>query len=163
MLTKLCRWYVIFGAAICGISAGLYWAAEGAIILSYPPHAKRGRYLSLWLAFKNSGQLIGGAINLGLNATRNQAGKVSYVTILVFVAMQVLAFPVAFFLSPPEKTQRSDGTEIVVEKRTPVKEQFRKLIKTVTTRQIGLLLPVFFSSWFYWVCTPRRSSMKVGY
>lgn len=48
------RWYVIFGAAICGISAGLYWAAEGAIILSYPQHAKRGRYLSLWLAFKNS-------------------------------------------------------------------------------------------------------------
>ena len=51
------RWFVIFGAAICGISAGLYWAAEGAIILSYPEHAKRGRYLALWLAFKNSGQV----------------------------------------------------------------------------------------------------------
>lgn len=51
------RWFVIFGAAICGVSAGLYWAAEGAIILSYPEHAKRGRYLALWLAFKNSGQV----------------------------------------------------------------------------------------------------------
>lgn len=145
------RWYVIFGAAICGVSAGLYWAAEGAIILSYPPHAKRGRYLSLWLAFKNSGQLIGGAINLGLNATRNQAGKVSYVTILVFVVLQVMAFPVAFFLSPPEKTVRTDGTTIGVEKRTTVAEQLRRLWKTVTTKQIGLLLPVFFASWFYWV------------
>jgi MFS family permease len=51
------EWFVIFGAAICGVSAGLYWAAEGAIILSYPEHAKRGRYLALWLAFKNSGQV----------------------------------------------------------------------------------------------------------
>lgn len=48
---------MIFGAAVCGVSAGLYWAAEGAIILSYPEHAKRGRYLALWLAFKNSGQV----------------------------------------------------------------------------------------------------------
>jgi MFS family permease len=51
------EWFVLFGAVICGISAGLYWAAEGAIILSYPDHSQRGRYLSLWLAFKNSGQV----------------------------------------------------------------------------------------------------------
>lgn len=145
------RWFVIFGAAICGISAGLYWAAEGAIILSYPEHAKRGRYLALWLAFKNSGQLIGGAINLGLNATRATAGKVSYVTLLVFVVLQAVSVPFAFLLSPPEKTNRSDGTHIVVESRTPLGEQIRKLWKTVTTRQIGLLLPIFFASWFYWV------------
>ena len=77
----------------------------------------------------------------------------SYVTILVFVALQVLAFPVSFLLSPPEKTERTDGTKIGVEERTPVKEQLRRLVKTVTTKQIGLLLPVFFASWFYWVST----------
>ena len=143
------------GAAICGVSAGLYWAAEGAIILSYPEHAKRGRYLALWLAFKNSGQLIGGAINLGLNATRAAAGKVSYVTLLVFVVLQALAVPVAFTLSPPEKTKRPDGSLIVVEDRTPASVQLRELWKTVTTRRIGLLLPIFFSSWLYWVCVPR--------
>ncbi|UPK98529.1 hypothetical protein LCI18_009464 [Fusarium solani-melongenae] len=133
------EWFVIFGAAICGVSAGLYWAAEGAIILSYPEHAKRGRYL-----------LIGGAINLGLNANRSTGGKVSYVTILVFVCLQVLSFPVAFLLAPPDKTQRPDGTHIIVEAKTPAKEQLRMLWKTVTTRKIGLLLPIFFSSWFYW-------------
>lgn len=119
--------------------------------MSYPEHAKRGRYLALWLGFKNSGQLIGGAINLGLNATRSTAGKVSYVTLLVFVVLQALSVPVAFTLSSPEKTQRPDGSHIVVETRTPVREQLRKLWKTITTRQIGLLLPVFFASWFYWV------------
>lgn len=150
-LNYLSRWFVIFGAAICGVSAGLYWAAEGAIILSYPEHAKRGRYLALWLGFKNSGQLIGGAINLGLNANRSTGGKVSYVTILVFVCLQVLSFPVAFLLAPPDKTQRPDGTHIIVEAKTPAKEQLRMLWKTITTRKIGLLLPIFFSSWFYWV------------
>ncbi|RSL43056.1 hypothetical protein CEP54_015236 [Fusarium duplospermum] len=144
------EWFVIFGAAICGVSAGLYWAAEGAIILSYPEHAKRGRYLALWLGFKNSGQLIGGAINLGLNANRSEGGKVSYVTILVFVCLQVLSFPVAFLLAPPDKTQRPDGTHIIVEAKTPAKEQLRMLWKTITTPKIGLLLPIFFSSWFYW-------------
>lgn len=145
------EWFVIFGAAICGVSAGLYWAAEGAIVLSYPEYAKRGRYLALWLAFKNSGQLIGGAINLGLNASRSGAGKVSYVTILVFVGLQASAVPFSFALSPPEKTERPDGSKIVVEKQTSAKEQLRRLWKTVSTRQIGLLLPIFFSCWFYWV------------
>lgn len=107
--------------------------------------------MALWLGFKNSGQLIGGAINLGLNAKRNKAGKVSYITILVFVALQVLAFPMSFLLSPPHKTQRSDGTTIGVEKRTSMKEQFHRLWKTLTSRQTGLLLPIFFASWFYWV------------
>jgi MFS family permease len=144
------QWFVMLGAAVCGISAGLYWAAEGAIILSYPEHAKRGRYLALWLGFKNSGQLIGGAINLGLNVKSKKAGKVSWVTLLVFVILQAFALPLAFFLSPPEKTKRSDGSKIVVEAKTTTKEQLRQLWKTATTRQVGLLLPIFFASWFYW-------------
>lgn len=144
------EWFVILGAAVCGLSAGLYWAAEGAIVLSYPPHARRGRYLALWLAFKNAGQLIGGAINLGLNARRATGGKISYVTIIVFIALQVLAFPTSFALSPPEKTVRPDGTRIVVEERTSARHQLKMLWKVATTRRIGLLLPIFFASWFYW-------------
>ncbi|KXJ85552.1 major facilitator superfamily domain-containing protein [Microdochium bolleyi] len=144
------EWFVILGAVICGISAGLYWAAEGAIVLSYPQHSMRGRYLALWLGFKNSGQLIGGAINLGLNANNAAAGKVSYVTILVFVALQAMAALLSFLLSPPEKAVRSDGSKIVVDPPTPAVEQLRRLWKTVSTREIGLLLPIFFSCWFYW-------------
>ncbi|KAK8055598.1 MFS general substrate transporter [Apiospora rasikravindrae] len=144
------EWFVMLGAAICGISAGLYWAAEGAIVLSYPEHAKRGRYLALWLGFKNSGQLLGGAINLGLNAKTATSGKVSWVTLLVFVILQACSLPLAFLLSPPEKARRSDGSRIVVEARTTAREQLRQLWRTATTKQIGLLLPVFFSCWFYW-------------
>lgn len=142
------EWFVMLGAAICGVSAGLYWAAEGAIVLSYPEHAKRGRYLALWLGFKNSGQLIGGAINLGLNATKATAGKVSWVTLLVFVILQACALPFSFLLSPPEKTRRSDGSKIVVEARTSTREQFRQLWRALVTYRPMLL--IMFASWFYW-------------
>lgn len=48
------------GAAICGITAGVFWAAEGAIMISYPEEGQRGRYLAYWLAFRN-------VSNLGVN------------------------------------------------------------------------------------------------
>lgn len=144
------EWPVIVGAAVDGVSAGFYWAAEGAIILSYPEHGKRGRYLALWLAFKNGGQMMGGAINLGLNAATAVAGKVSWVTLLVFVCLQSLALPIAFLISPPHRTVRSDGTAIVVDARTSAAEQLRRIWHTVSTRRVGLMLPIFFSCWFYW-------------
>ncbi|KAJ3571908.1 hypothetical protein NP233_g3432 [Leucocoprinus birnbaumii] len=144
------EWFVIFAAVICGISAGLYWAAEGAIVLAYPEQRKRGRYLALWLAFKNSGQVIGGAINLGLNIHRSTGGKISYATLLTFVILQALAPPVAFLISNPENVQREDGTEVKVEIKTSTKEQLVILWRTVSSHQLGLLSPLFFASWFYW-------------
>lgn len=72
-------------------------------------------------------------------------------TIIVFIALQALAAPISFLLSSPEKARRSDGSAIKVDDRTSAKTQFRQLWAAVTTRQIGLLLPIFFSSWFYWV------------
>lgn len=35
---------------------------KGAVVLAYPEHRKRGRYLAIWLASKNSGQIIGGYV-----------------------------------------------------------------------------------------------------
>ncbi|KAF8075059.1 major facilitator superfamily domain-containing protein [Lyophyllum atratum] len=144
------QWYVIFAASVCGISAGLYWAAEGTIVLAYPEHKKRGRYLAIWLAFKSSGQIVGGAINLGVNINRSTGGKISYATLLAFVVLQVLAVPAAFLISNPEQVEREDGTKVKVEPRTSTREQIRILGKSIISKEMGLLLPLFFSSWFYW-------------
>ena len=46
-----------------------------AIVLSYPEPHKRGRYLAVWLFFKNSGTILAGAINLGTNIHRSTGGK----------------------------------------------------------------------------------------
>lgn len=72
-------------------------------------------------------------------------------TILVFVGLQAAAAPLGLLLSPPEKTERADGTRIAVAAKTTAMEQLRRLWGAVSTREIGLLLPIFFSSWFYWV------------
>jgi hypothetical protein len=51
-------------------------------------------------------------------------------------------------ISNPEKVVRDDGSQPIVEAKTTTREQLRFLRQTVTTAKIGLLLPIFWSSWF---------------
>ncbi|KAF5384052.1 hypothetical protein D9757_006962 [Collybiopsis confluens] len=106
------QWLVLLGAALCGISAGVFWAAEAAIAIAYPEPWNRGRALGYWLTYRLSGQIIGGAINLGLNAKADKAGKVSYTVYLVFIAIQASGPFVALLLNKPEKVERQDGKKI---------------------------------------------------
>lgn len=106
------EWFVLFGAALCGISAGVFWMAEAAIALSYPEPYNQGKFLGFWLSFRVGGQVLGGAINLGLNANDNKAGKVSYNVYLAFIALQALGPFAGLLLNKPEKVQRSDGVPV---------------------------------------------------
>lgn len=81
-------WFIYVGSAACGITAGLFWAAEGAVMLSYPEPEKRGRYLAYWLAYRNSGAILGGAINLAFNATGTRLGSLDWRTYIVFVTLR---------------------------------------------------------------------------
>ena len=56
--------------------------AEAAIAIAYPEPWNKGKALGYWLTYRLGGQILGGAINLGLNADRDQAGKVSYTVYL---------------------------------------------------------------------------------
>ena len=105
-------WFILFGAALCGLSAGLFWMAEAAIALSYPEPERQGRFLGLWLSFRVGGQVLGGAVNLGLNAHRNEAGSVSYAVLIVFIVLQALGPFVGLLVSPPERVQRTDGQQV---------------------------------------------------
>ncbi|KAL8792050.1 MAG: hypothetical protein Q9195_005391 [Heterodermia aff. obscurata] len=97
------EWLTLFGAALCGISAGVFWMAEAAIAIAYPEPWNKGKALGYWLTYRLGGQILGGAINLGLNADRNEAGKVSYTVFLIFIALQASGPLVALFLNKPEK------------------------------------------------------------
>ena len=106
------EWLVLFGAACCGLSAGVFWAVEAAIAIAYPEPYNRGRILGYWLTYRLGGQILGGAINLGLNSKRDEAGKVSYTVYLIFIALQCTGPFIAFFLTPPEKVERTDGKKV---------------------------------------------------
>ena len=52
--------FVIFAGALLGVCAGMLWAAQGAIMMSYPYEESKGRYISwFWMIF-NLGAVIGG-------------------------------------------------------------------------------------------------------
>ncbi|OIW24554.1 MFS general substrate transporter [Coniochaeta ligniaria NRRL 30616] len=106
------EWLTLLGAALCGISAGVFWSAEAAIAIAYPEPWNRGKALGYWLTYRLSGQILGGAINLGLNADNNEAGKVSYTVFLVFIGLQASGPFVALLLNKPEKVQRRDGKKV---------------------------------------------------
>lgn len=48
-------WFMLFGSALCGISAGFFWAAEAAIIIGYPSPGDRAFYLAIWQSAKAAG------------------------------------------------------------------------------------------------------------
>lgn len=86
--------------------------AEAAIAIAYPEPWNKGKALGYWLTYRLGGQILGGAINLGLNADRNGAGKVSHTVYLVFIALQCIGPVVGWFLNSPSKVQREDGKKV---------------------------------------------------
>lgn len=106
------KWFVLLGAALCGISAGVFWMAEAAIAIAYPEPWNRGKALGYWLTYRLGGQILGGAINLGLDAGANEAGAVSYTVYLVFIGLQAAGPFVALLLNRPSKVERRDGRKV---------------------------------------------------
>lgn len=142
-------WFLLFGSAFCGISAGFFWAAEAAIIIGYPSPGDRAFYLAIWQTAKASGPIVGGAINLGLNANRRTAGSVSSSTYIVFIVIMCLGLPIALCLSPANKVWRRDGSKILFSKQSSWGAEFKAVGRLFISRRILLLLPAFFISYFY--------------
>ncbi|KAJ5176623.1 uncharacterized protein N7482_002500 [Penicillium canariense] len=144
------EWFVLVGAVACGLSAGLFWASEGAVALGYPEPGKRGQYMNIWLWFRTGGPLLGSAIVLGLNhsSAAKKKGKVGSETYLIFVALQCLAVPLAYFLTRPEKVQRGDGSKVKVVALDSWRAEFAELWRVSARKQILLLLPVFWAAYF---------------
>ncbi|KAM0748534.1 MFS general substrate transporter [Meredithblackwellia eburnea MCA 4105] len=157
------QWFVLFGSAVCGLTAGVFWAAEAAIMVTYPEKHLRGRYLSLWLAFRNAGSILGGCVNLAFSQflpsltcethllltpwladySGKKTGKLDWRTYIVFVVLQALGPAIAAFLPKPETIVRKDGTQVHVAKKVSTKDEIKGLLKMNADRRILLLLPFY--------------------
>lgn len=137
-------WFVLFGAACCGLGAGIFWMAEAAIAMSYPEPWHQGKFLGLWLSFRVAGQILGGAVNLGLNIDRNEAGSVSYSVFQVFIALQAVAPLAGLLLTAPEKVQRKDGVtvSIGISKDESSLKELANLGKLFVSKSFLLLIPL---------------------
>jgi sugar phosphate permease len=54
-------------------------------MMSYPHMNERGRYLGIWSAMRNSGSVMGGAINFATNHKTSTAGGIAWSTYLIFI------------------------------------------------------------------------------
>ncbi|KAK0119326.1 hypothetical protein ONS95_008168 [Cadophora gregata] len=141
------QWFMLFGAATCGLSASALWTAEAAIAVSYPEPAKRGMYVAIWLAINKIGGVAASAVTLALNIDGRQKGTIDPKTYLALIALQCLGLPLSFLISPPEKVIREDGTKVCIgnpDRR--IKTQVKALGKVFKRKEVWLLIPVFISN-----------------
>ncbi|KAM0550701.1 hypothetical protein ACHAPJ_008766 [Fusarium lateritium] len=141
-------WFLMVACAIDGITSGIFWLTEGAIVLAYPEKNRRGKYLAYWLASRIIGQMVGGAVTLGVNAGRREVGHISVETYLVFISIQALGPFVAALLSPPHKVQRIDRTPVAIEIPRNISQELRTMWQVLCRKEILLLLPMMFQSVF---------------
>jgi MFS family permease len=134
------EWLVILGAALCGISAGIFWASEASIAIAYPEPKNRGRMIAYWITWTCVGRILGGAINLGLNHEQNTAGKVGYTVYLIFIALQCLAPFIALLLNRPERVQRADGVPVKLQIYDSPWQEIRATKKTFLNKEFLLLV-----------------------
>ncbi|KAI8262575.1 hypothetical protein K4K56_005857 [Colletotrichum sp. SAR 10_98] len=137
------EWFIYVGSAACGITAGLFWAAEGAIMLSYPEPENRGKYLAYWLCYRNSGSILGGVINLAFNYQGKRIGKLDWRTYIVFVVLQCLGPLVALLLSPPDKVVRRNGTRVQIVERISDSAELKELGRLMLRKEFLLVTPFF--------------------
>ncbi|KAJ5666316.1 uncharacterized protein N7477_008764 [Penicillium maclennaniae] len=135
------QWLVLLGAALCGLSAGIFWAAEAAIALAYPEPYNQGRFLGFWLSFRVGGQILGGAISLGINAHRASEGSVSYAVYLVFIVLQALGPFAGLLLNNPSQVQRKNGVPVQLRVTKGVGYEIRAMLKLFVSRKFLLLIP----------------------
>lgn len=135
-------WLTLLGAALCGLSAGIFWMAEAAVALSYPEPYNQGKFLGLWLSFRVGGQILGGAINLGINANRSTAGKVSYTVFIIFIVLQALGPFVGLLLNRPEQVQRTDGIPVRLRITGGSLYELKATTKLFFSRNFLLIVPL---------------------
>ncbi|KAL6702531.1 hypothetical protein ACN47E_001570 [Coniothyrium glycines] len=134
------EWLILLGAALCGISAGIFWATEAAVAIAYPEPKNRGRMIAYWITWTCVGRILGGAINLGLNSDRNEGGQVSYTVYLIFIGLQCLGPFVALFLNRPSKVQRKDRQQVKLEIYDNPWQEIRATTRTFLRKDFLLLI-----------------------
>jgi len=86
--------------------------------------------------------MLGGVINLGLNANRNGAGKVSYTVYLVFIALQACGPFAGLLLNKPEQVQRTDGVKVRLAVTQNTAAELKAVIKLFFSKTFLLIIPL---------------------
>ncbi|EFX05847.1 membrane protein [Grosmannia clavigera kw1407] len=142
-------WYLLFVKILGGFTSGFLYVAETAAMLSYPHQDDRGLYLGIWSAMRNSGSVIGGAINFGTNYSRSSAGGIAWSTYLIFVGFACTGFIWALLLTQTRQVRRKDGTRVPTAENASWKAEFAALWQHMRRPKTWLVFLPAFYSFFY--------------
>ncbi|OWZ72512.1 hypothetical protein AYX14_01977 [Cryptococcus neoformans] len=146
---KAVAWWLIVSGAIVGAGAGLIWAAQGAIMMSYPLEKDKGRSFSMFWAINNCGSLMGGLIALGIDISQGAVSSTATSTYIAFLAVMLCGLCLSWTLLPPGRVVRNDGSIVEIHNYVSVKEEIKGLWAAVKTPYILILVPMFFSSNYF--------------
>ncbi|KAH9780475.1 UNC93-like protein 1 [Citrus sinensis] len=142
--------FAIAAGAILGIGAGLLWAAEGAIMTSYPPPNRKGTYISIFWSIFNMGGVIGGLIPFILNYNRNEAVSVNDGTYIGFMCFMSAGALLSLVILPPGRVIRDDGTHCTNIEYSNVSTEITQVLKLFSNWKMLLIFPASWASNFFY-------------
>eukprot|EP00928_Gymnodinium_smaydae_P055222 TRINITY_DN38815_c0_g1_i1.p1 TRINITY_DN38815_c0_g1~~TRINITY_DN38815_c0_g1_i1.p1 ORF type:complete len:454 (+),score=83.41 TRINITY_DN38815_c0_g1_i1:119-1480(+) len=140
----------VIGGIVLGVGAGLFWTAQGALMMAYATPKSRGRLIGIFWAIFNLGGVAGGLLQFGLNYD-NAGASASPASYFIFVAaMLVGALSAPLLLASPSQVVREDGSAVVFEQADSPLEEIRAAAQAIGDPFIkGNILFYLASNWFY--------------
>lgn len=143
------RWFLILAGGILGLSASLFWSAQGAVMMSYPTEKDKGRSFSVFWAIFQMGTLIGSAIALGIQF-HSTLPSVSTKVYIAFLIIMLTAIATSWLVLPPHLVIRDDNTVVEVQASLNPKQEAHEFIQMFKDWRMLALFPMFFcSNYFY--------------
>lgn len=142
--------FAIIAGAFLGIGAGLLWAAQGAIMTSYPPHDRKGTYISLFWSIFNLGGVIGGLIPFAMNYHRSTARSVNDGTYIGFMVFMSIGTFLSLSILHPSRVVRDDGSRCTNMKYSSVGVESRAILKLFLDWRMLLIVPASWASNFFY-------------
>ncbi|KAJ1963638.1 hypothetical protein GGI12_001935 [Dipsacomyces acuminosporus] len=139
----------IAAGALLGVGAGILWAAQGMIMVSYPKEEQKASYIAIFWVIFNLGGVVGALITFGMNF-HSKAGSLSNAVYIVFVVLECIGAFLGLVLAPPSKVVRDDGTSVVLVKYTNVFRELVEIVKLFINPMMLALLPMCFTSNFFY-------------
>ncbi|KAG8064209.1 hypothetical protein GUJ93_ZPchr0004g39118 [Zizania palustris] len=143
--------FPVTAGALLGAGAGLLWAAQGAIMTSYPPPSRRGSYISLFWCLFNLGGVLGGLLPFSFNYHRGAAAaSVNDGTYIAFMVFMLVGAALTLLVLPPARIVRDDGTRATRVTYSSVSTEGWEILKLFANWRMLLVLPAAWASNFFY-------------
>ncbi|KAI9503630.1 major facilitator superfamily domain-containing protein [Coemansia spiralis] len=141
-------WFTIWAGAMLGLGAGVFWTAQGMLMMSYPLESEKGKFITIFWVIFNLGGVLGGVVLLATNY--NHEGPLSDTAYAVFLAIEVCGALCALALAPPSRVQRSNGSAVEIKKADNILTDALAILRLFSDPWMLALIPMMLSSNFYY-------------